>query len=103
MRLTARAGTAGIRQGRVYVEAGQKYDGSLWLRPSGDAALSLRIVSGAGRELATGRLKTGGGGWQEVLSVHERGHRSAGVARARRDGNGVRARGFHLADARRRT
>ena len=35
--------------------------------------------------------------------VHERRHRSAGVARARRDWNGLRARGFHLAHARRRT
>ena len=33
VRLTARAGSAGIRQGRLYVEAGQKYDGSLWLHP----------------------------------------------------------------------
>ena len=67
VRLTARAGTAGIRQGRVYVEAGQKYDGSLWLHPErGTPALSLRIVSGAGRELAKGRLKTGRGGWHEV-------------------------------------
>ena len=48
VRLTARAGTAGIRQGRVYVEAGQKYDGSLWLHPErGTPALSLRLVSGS--------------------------------------------------------
>jgi alpha-N-arabinofuranosidase len=33
VRLSARVGTAGIRQGRVHVEAGQKYDGSLWLHP----------------------------------------------------------------------
>ena len=65
--LTARAGTAGIRQGRVYVEAGQKYDGSLWLHPErGALALSLRIVSAAGRELAMVRLKTGRAGWQEI-------------------------------------
>jgi alpha-N-arabinofuranosidase len=67
VRLTARAGTAGIRQGRVYVEAGQKYDGSLWLDPErGTLEVSLRIVSGAGLELAKQRLKTTRGGWQEV-------------------------------------
>jgi alpha-N-arabinofuranosidase len=67
VRLTARGGTAGIRQGRLYVEAGQKYDGSLFLHPErGTPALSLRIVSEAGRELAKVALKTGRGGWQEV-------------------------------------
>ena len=105
VRLAARAGTAGIRQGRLYVEAGQTYDGSLWLDPErGTLAVSLRIVSATGRELAKRPLEDqpcGLAGGR--LRVHERGHRSAGVARARRDGNGFRARGFHLAHARRRT
>ena len=67
VRLAARGGTAGIRQGRFYLEAGQRYDGSLWLRPErGTPALRLRIVSQDGRELAQVRLKAGRGGWQEV-------------------------------------
>ncbi|MFN8095515.1 MAG: alpha-N-arabinofuranosidase [Vicinamibacteria bacterium] len=67
VRLTVRGGTAGIRQGRLYVEAGRRYDGSLWVRAEqGAPALSLRIVSGAGRELAKVRLTTGRAGWQEI-------------------------------------
>ena len=43
VRLTANAGTAGIRQGRLYVEAGQTYDGSAWLKPEeGTLAVSWR-------------------------------------------------------------
>jgi alpha-N-arabinofuranosidase len=69
VRLAARNGAAGIRQGRLSVEAGQAYDGSLWLRPErGTLALSLRVVSEAGRELAKRPLKTKSNraGWQEV-------------------------------------
>ncbi|HEY7461088.1 MAG TPA: carbohydrate binding domain-containing protein, partial [Gemmatimonadota bacterium] len=69
VRLSARNGAAGIRQGRLYVEAGQPYDGSLWLRPErGTLAVSLRIRSAAGRELAKRPLQTttNRAGWQEV-------------------------------------
>src|SRR5688572_23513546 len=67
VRLAARKGAAGIRQGRLYVEAGQTYSGSLWLTPErGTRAMSLRILSSAGRELATLPLKTNRTGWQEV-------------------------------------
>jgi len=31
VRLHVEGGRAGIRQGRLYVDAGQKYDGSLWV------------------------------------------------------------------------
>ena len=59
VRLAARDGAAGIRQGRVYLEAGQRYDGSLWLNPErGTLAVSLRILSSSGFELAKQRLKT---------------------------------------------
>ena len=101
VRLTARAGTAGIRQGRLYVEAGQTYDGSLWLYPEqGDAgrepAHRERDRTRA-REAALEDQPCGLAGGR--FRVHERGHRSAGVARARRDRDGLRARGFHLAHA----
>jgi alpha-N-arabinofuranosidase len=67
VRLAAKAGTAGIRQGRVYVEAGQAYSGSLWLQPEqGTLEVSLRILSSAGRELTRQPLKTERPGWQEV-------------------------------------
>jgi alpha-N-arabinofuranosidase len=67
VRLTASGGTAGIRQGRLYLEAGQAYDGSVWLKPEqGAPAVSLRVVSSGGRELANRPLKIGGAAWQAV-------------------------------------
>jgi alpha-N-arabinofuranosidase len=67
VRLSANGGTAGIRQGRLYVEAGQKYGGSVWLQPEqGTLAVSLRILSSTGRELAKLPLKANGTAWQEV-------------------------------------
>ena len=67
VRLTVNGKAAGIRQGRLYVEAGQKYDGSVWLKPEqGAPAVSLRILSASGRELAKRPLTTSGTGWQEA-------------------------------------
>lgn len=67
VRLSANAGTAGIRQGRLNVEAGQTYDGSVWLAPEqGALAVSLRVVGSNGRELARQPLSTAGTSWQEV-------------------------------------
>jgi alpha-L-arabinofuranosidase len=64
---SAKAGSAGIRQSRLYVEAGQAYDGSAWLKPEqGSLAVNLRVLSSTGRELANRSLKTNGSGWQEV-------------------------------------
>lgn len=66
VRLAATAGTAGMRQDRLYLEAGQTYDGSVWLKPvQGELAVSLRVVDAAGRELARLPLKTHGTAWQE--------------------------------------
>jgi alpha-L-arabinofuranosidase len=67
VRLSANGGTGGIRQDRLYLEAGQTYDGSVWLKPEqGALAVSLRVVSSGGRELAKRPLKIGGAGWQAV-------------------------------------
>ena len=67
VRLAARKGAIGIRQGRFYVEAGQAYDGSVWLDPeAGRLAVSLRMVGSTGRELARQPLKVNRAGWQEV-------------------------------------
>ncbi len=67
VRLAARHGMAGIRQGRLFVETGQAYDGSLWLHPErGTLDVSLRISSSDGRELAQRPLKTARAGWQEA-------------------------------------
>jgi alpha-L-arabinofuranosidase len=67
VRLEVNGGTGGIRQDRFYVEAGQKYDGSVWLKPEqGALAVRLRILSSSGRELANRPLKTNGMGWQAL-------------------------------------
>lgn len=67
VRLAANAGMAGIRQGRLFVEEGQTYDGSVWLSPEqGAFPVSLRLLSSNGRELAKRPLATRGTGWQEV-------------------------------------
>jgi alpha-L-arabinofuranosidase len=67
VRLRAEGGRAGIRQGRVFVDAGQKYDGSLWVqRQDGAAQLALRVVGSKGDAIATVPLAISGSGWQEV-------------------------------------
>src|SRR5512143_3491148 len=67
VRLAVHGGTAGIRQDRLYVEAGQAYDGSVWLKPEqGDPAVRLRVVSAKGTELASVALGATGSGWHEV-------------------------------------
>jgi alpha-N-arabinofuranosidase len=67
VRLAVSGGTGGISQDRFYLEAGEKYDGSVWLKPEhGAPAVSLRILSSSGRELAKRPLKTSGVDWQEV-------------------------------------
>ena len=50
VRLHVEGGRAGIRQGRIYVDAGQEYDGSLWVRrEAGLPQLTLRVVRLQGR------------------------------------------------------
>jgi alpha-N-arabinofuranosidase len=67
VRLSASGAEAGIRQDRLYVEAGTAYDGSVWLKPEqGTLALSLRIVTSTGRELVKRPLRANGTGWQAV-------------------------------------
>jgi alpha-N-arabinofuranosidase len=67
VRLAGSGGSGGIRQDRFYLEAGQRYDGSVWLKPEqGALAVSLRILSSSGRELAKRPLKTSGTVWQAV-------------------------------------
>ena len=67
VRLSVQGGRAGIRQGRVFVDAGQTYDGSLWVkREQGAPALELRVSGSRGEPVATLKLEAGGSGWQEV-------------------------------------
>jgi len=67
VRLHADGGDAGVRQGRVFLEENVKYDGWLWMKPeSGAAQLALRIVSAAGKPIASIPLKPSGRDWQEI-------------------------------------
>ncbi|HSU68415.1 MAG TPA: carbohydrate binding domain-containing protein, partial [Tepidisphaeraceae bacterium] len=67
VRLHVEGGRAGIRQGRVYIEAGKKYDGSLWVKhEAGSPRLTLRIQTSSGGPVASIPLALTGSDWQEV-------------------------------------
>ncbi|MBV8834714.1 MAG: carbohydrate binding domain-containing protein, partial [Acidobacteriaceae bacterium] len=67
VRLTVEGGRAGIRQGRLYLDAGHQYDGSLWVkREGGTPQLTLRVQTSQGNPIASIPLAVTGSGWQEV-------------------------------------
>ena len=67
VRLSAEGGRAGIRQDRLFVDAGREYDGSVWVkREAGAPQLTLRIVSSKGDPIASAPLAVTGTDWQEV-------------------------------------
>jgi alpha-L-arabinofuranosidase len=68
VRLEVEGGHAGVQQGRIFLDAGIKYDGSLWVRrEKGSPRLALRIKSSQGSQLASIPLALTGSGWQEVF------------------------------------
>ena len=67
VRMTAGRELSGIRQGRVFLESGRTYDGSVWIRiESGAPRLSLRVLAADGTVLSDLPLRTRGSAWQEV-------------------------------------
>jgi alpha-N-arabinofuranosidase len=67
VRLRAAGGRAGIRQGRIFVERGQTYDGSAWVRrEQGAPELTLSVVGAKGEAIASARLAVSGAAWQEA-------------------------------------
>ena len=67
VRLSVDGGRAGIRQGRLFVDTGQKYDGSLWVkREEGSPQLILHVQTSQGRPIASLPLALTGSGWQEI-------------------------------------
>ena len=67
VRLRVDGGSAGIRQGRVFVDAGGKYDGSIWLKhESGKPKLNLIVRTAKGEPIASLPLAVTGSEWQEV-------------------------------------
>ena len=67
VRLQAASGGAGIRQGRLFLEAGVKYDGSLWVRrEKGSPKLMLRFKNSTGDAIASVPLALMGSEWREI-------------------------------------
>jgi alpha-L-arabinofuranosidase len=67
VRLQVEGGRAGIRQGRLFVDAGYTYNGSLWVkREGGSPQLTLRVESSNGVPIASVPIAIPGEGWQEV-------------------------------------
>ena len=67
VRLHVEGGRAGVRQGRVYVAAGYKYDGSVWFRrEEGSPQLTFRLMGSKGGSIASVPLALTGSGWQEA-------------------------------------
>jgi alpha-L-arabinofuranosidase len=65
VRLQADHGTAGIRQGRINILRGQRYNGSVWIKPeAGALRLTVRVVDSHGHEVAAAPLGTAGSAWQ---------------------------------------
>jgi len=67
VRIQVEGGRAGIRQGRIFVDAGHAYDGSLWVKhEAGSPQLTLRVVNSKGGPIATAPIAVRGTGWQEA-------------------------------------
>lgn len=67
VRLSANGGQATIRQGRIFLQAGVRYEGSLWVKPDkGSAQLALRCTSAKGDTIASVPLVIRGSDWQEI-------------------------------------
>jgi len=67
VRLHVDGGSVGIRQGRLFLDAGVKYDGSLWLkRENGSPKLTLRVKTAGGESIVSLPLVVKGSEWQEI-------------------------------------
>ena len=67
VRLDVDGGHASIQQGRLFLDAGIKYDGSLWIkREKGSPQLTLRMTSSTGAPIASIPLTLPGSDWQEL-------------------------------------
>jgi alpha-N-arabinofuranosidase len=67
VRLHPQGGQAGIRQARIFLDAGVKYQGSLWIKPeSRSPKLTLRVLTSKGDPVASLPLTISGPDWHEV-------------------------------------
>ena len=68
VRLEVHDSAAGLRQERVYLQAQQSYNGSVWLKPvEGSVNVRLRMKSSNGETLAEVPLAMEGRGWHEAV------------------------------------
>jgi alpha-N-arabinofuranosidase len=67
VRLRVEGGRASIRQGRIFLDAGVQYEGSLWLkREAGSPKLMIQFKSSKGVLISSLPLAITGSDWQEV-------------------------------------
>ncbi|MBN1362189.1 MAG: hypothetical protein JW993_16455 [Sedimentisphaerales bacterium] len=67
VRIEVSGSEAGIRQERVYLQAGRRYDGSVWRKAErGSAATTLRVKDASGAVLAGVPLGMASSDWREV-------------------------------------
>jgi alpha-N-arabinofuranosidase len=67
VRMTAGREPAGIRQGRVFLESGRTYDGSVWIKvEAGGPRLTLRLLAADGPVLAERALESRDRAWRAV-------------------------------------
>jgi alpha-N-arabinofuranosidase len=67
VRLQPEGGHAGIQQGRLFLDSGMKYEGTLWVkREAGSPQLTLHVTGSKGDSIATIPLAPAGSDWQEL-------------------------------------
>jgi alpha-N-arabinofuranosidase len=67
VRLSVQGGHVGIRQGRVFLDRGFEYDGSIWAkRERGSPQLTLRVRTSTGGPIASMPLALTSSNWQEI-------------------------------------
>jgi alpha-N-arabinofuranosidase len=67
VRLHADGGFASIRQGRIFLEQGIRYEGSLWVkRETGSPHLVLHMLNSKGGQIVSVPLAVSGDGWKEL-------------------------------------
>ena len=67
VRLQSDGGHASIHQRRIFLEAGTRYDGFVWIkREKGNPKLTLQVTSAQGVSIASAPLPFAGADWQQV-------------------------------------
>ncbi len=67
IRIEVNNGKAGIRQGRVYLQNGFTYNGSIWLKPEkGSVQVTFWVKDSGGSVIAEVPLRTSGRNWQKA-------------------------------------